>query len=314
MIQNNHIVLLGSAGVGAAYASAKVLRKYFKVKIISVDTNPSNLVTTNLFSDIYKQIPKINYDSFNDIILQIINEYKVDTYIPFIDHEVYKAALLYESGKIKYDFSLQLKDSTVALICMDKYNTYNWLKSNGYPTPDTYIIENRKQLKNGFILKARNGYGSKIQIISKVQKPHIENFSDIIMQKHCSLPEITVDVHYSKKYDFFAYACRERIETKSGVCTKARIFKEPFLGDMALSLAKKLELSSFCFQVMKNNNEFAVTDINPRLGAGTAMSNAIGLDFHGAMFANLWGHNPEKYFTPLKEEKYVTRQYCEFVM
>lgn len=314
MNQKNHVVLLGSAGVGTAYASAKALRKYFNVKIISVDTNPSHLVTANLFSDSYIQIPVISCDNFNDIILDIINKYEVDTYIPFIDNEVYKAALLYESGKIKHDLSIQLKDSSVAFTCMDKYTTFNWLRTNGFPTPDTYVIENKQQLKEGYILKPRKGFGSQIQKISKEHEPYIVNFKNLIMQKQCSLPEITVDVHYSKQFKFFEYACRERIETKSGVCTKAKIFKEPSLGEMALSLAKKMKLSSFCFQVMKTENEYAITDINPRLGAGTAMSNAVGLDFHSAMYANLWGLNPEKYFNKLVKEKYVTRQYCEFVM
>jgi len=314
IIQNNHTVLLGSAGVGAAYASAKALRKYFKVKIVSVDINPSNLVTASLFSDTFYQIPIVDCKEFNDKILQIINEHEIDTYIPFIDHEVYKAAVLFESGKLKHDLFLQLKSSLIALTCRDKYSAFKWLRLNGFSTPDTYIIEDKKQLKDGFILKPRTGFGSKIQIISKDYDLHIENFKNIIMQEYCSLPEITIDVHYSKKFSFFEYACRERIETKSGVCTKARIFKEPSLGEMALELAKKMDLSSFCFQVMKINNEYAITDINPRLGGGTALSDAVGLDFHGAMFANLWGQNPEKYFIDLKEEKYVTRQYSEFVM
>ena len=314
MNQKGHTVLLGSAGVGAAYASAKALRKNYNVKIVSVDTNPSNYVTTSLFSDKFLQIVPIESNNFEDVISNIIIEQNVDTYVPFIDDEVYKAALLYEHDRLNLNFNIQVKDSSVALLCMDKYRTYNWLRSNGYPTPDTLLIEQSIQLRDGFILKPRTGFGSKIIEIRKNNNLYLENYANMIMQEQCLLPEITIDVHYSKNFDFFVYACRERLETKSGVCTKARIFKEPSLGNLALNLAKNLNLSSFCFQVMTLNGEYVITDINPRLGAGTAMSDAVGLDFHSAMFANLWGENPEKYFKYFKDDKYVTRQYSEFIM
>jgi len=314
MGKNNHIVLLGSAGVGAAYASTKALRKYYNVKIVTADTNPSHLVTAYLLSDYFVQIPTVASKEFDDAIIQIINKYNIITYIPYIDLEVYRAAVLFESGKINNKVCLQVKNSSYAEICWDKFSTYNWLKTNGYPTPETFDIKDKNQLKEGYILKPRNGFGSVIQKIPNDKDLKIENFEKLIMQEYCNNPEITIDVHYSKKFDFFAYACRERIETKSGVCTKARIFNDPYLGEIALSLAKNLELSSFCFQVMNINNEYMITDINPRLGAGTAMSVAVGLDFFAGMFATLWDENPEKYFTRIKEEKYVTRQFCEFVM
>jgi len=314
MIDNDHIVLLGSAGVGAAYASAKALRKYYKVKIVTVDTNPSYLVTANLLSDYFEQIPTIACKDFGEAVIRIIDKYNIDTYIPYIDQEVYRAAVLYENGKINSKVCLQVKNSSFAEICWDKYSTYIWLKTNGYPTPETFDIKDKSQLREGYILKPRNGFGSVIHKIGKDSDMKIGNFDELVMQEYCNNPEITIDVHYSKKFDFFAFACRERIETKSGVCTKARIFNEPYLGEIALSLAKKLDLSSFCFQVMNINNEYMITDINPRLGAGTAMSVVIGLDFFASMFATLWDQNPEKYFTRINEEKYVTRQYCEFIM
>lgn len=310
----DHIVLLSSAGVGTAYASAKTLRKYYNAEIIAADTNLSYLVTTSLFSNHYKQILPVDNENFGEGIAALISKHNIDTYIPFIDREIYIAAKLVESGKIDKNICLQVKDSNVALICMDKYKAYNWLVSNGFPTPKTYIVKDKSQLRNGNIIKSRTGYGSKIQEIKNDCYVQIENYDDIIMQEYSQLPEITIDVHFSKKYDFFSYSCRERLETRCGVCTKARIFKEPFLGEMALKLAKMLDLSSFCFQVMTLKNEYVITDINPRLGAGTAMSTAVGLDFHGAMFATLWGENPEKFFCEIREDKYVTRQYCEFVM
>jgi hypothetical protein len=123
-----------------------------------------------------------------------------------------------------------------------------------------------------------------------------------------------VDVCYDKNRNFFEYVCRERIETKSGVCTKARLFQDKKIGEIALTLAQKLDLSAFCFQLMRLKDNWAVTDINARLGAGTAISVAAGLDFFSGMFAIQWGEDPSKYFKLLQKETFVTRQYSEFVM
>lgn len=313
MNEKEHFVLLGSAGTGAAYATAKALRKNFKANIISTDTNPSHLVTTNLLSDSFEQVAEAACDGFNDQIINIINKYQIDTFIPFVDVEVYKLAELYQSGKISNKISLQVKDSETAQICNDKYKTFKWLIANNLPTPETYLIEDFAQLRSGYILKPRWGFASTIQKITSPRNIIISDFNKVIMQEQCYLPEITIDVHYSKQFGFFRYVCRERIETKSGVCTKARLFQNQKLGDLASTLSEKLNLSSFCFQVMTKDNDYLITDINPRLGGGTAMSAAIGQDFFSAMFANLWGENPKKYFNVFSEEKYVTRQYCEFI-
>ena len=314
MINKEHIVLLGSSGVGAAFASAKALRKHFNVKIIAVDTNPSYLVTSNLFADYYHQVLPVADISFEDELVKIINDHDIDTYIPFIDQEVLVAASLYNKGKINDKICLQVKDPKLAEICADKHKTYDWLKSKGLHTPKTFLVDGNTELIDGYILKPRYGYGSVIEIIENGKNHKVKKGEEFIMQEICNYPEITIDVHYSKTTGFLEYACRERIETKSGVCTKARIFKERALGEMAFVLAKGLSLSSFCFQVMTLENNFVITDINPRLGGGTAISVAVGFDFFGAMFADLWGQNTEEYFTKLDNETYVTRQYCEFVM
>ena len=308
------VILLGSAGVGAAYASAKALRKYFQVKIIACDTNPSYLVSTNLFVDSYERVSPIADLNYSNEIKSIIKKHNVDTYVPFIDQEILEAAKLYESGEIEDSISLQMKESHIAEVCNDKYLSYEWLLPNGFPSPRTIRIDDKSQLLDGWILKPRKGFGSIIKKISLDSEINIESLKDSIMQEYCISPEITIDVHYSQNFNFFEYLCRERIEVKSGVCTKARLFKDPFLGEISLNLAKKLKLSSFCFQVMSLNNEYVITDINPRLGAGTAMSVAVGMDFFGAMFANLWNLDPQKYFIQFEGEKYVTRQYSEFVM
>ena len=108
---------------------------------------------------------------------------------------------------------------------------------------------------------------------------------------------------------------RERVETKSGVCTKARIAPNPTMQDMAERLARGYGLRTpFCFQAMSDGAaRLAVTDINPRLGAGTLMSAANGGDFFGAHLASVFGMPVGDRLQRHHERCSVTRQYVELL-
>lgn len=310
-------ILIGSSGTGNAFATMLALRRNWgtSCKVIAVDINPKHLITSSLLADKYFSIPEINDPEFVRVIERIISEEDVDTYVPLIDDEIYKAALLYETGMIKQKLNLQVKSSAIADLCNDKYKTFIWLSEQSILTPICY--KNDLQISNcdGLIVKPRRGYGSRIKYASEFMS-QIANLSleEYIIQEECKLPEITIDVCFDKNRNFFSYICRERIEVKSGVCTKARLFYDDKLESIAYTIADKLNLSAYCFQVMNYKDNWAVTDINARLGAGSAMSTVVGMDFFSGMFAIFWGEDPSDYFKPLKKESFVTRQYSDFLM
>lgn len=315
--QHLKTVLLGSAGTGAAFASLLALRRNWGnlINVIAIDSNPGHLVTSSLLADKFLQVPLNFITEFKNKLEMIISEEQIDTYIPFIDHEIYLGALLFEEKYKNKDLNLQVKNSEIAEICDDKYKTFIFLKEINILTPICYLSHEKIISNDNLIVKPRRGFGSKIIRLSEKNENSLSYDSNcFIIQQECNSPEITVDVCYDKNRNFFSYICRERVETKSGVCTKARLFYDKEIQQIAFTIANKFELSSFCFQLMKLKGDWAVTDINARLGAGTAMSVATGLDFFSGMFAILWGEDPSQYFRPLANEIYVTRQYSEFVM
>jgi len=315
--QNKKIVLIGSSGTGNAFSSILALRRNWgdSVKIVAIDTNPRNLVTSSLLSDIYYQVPENCKPEFKDKVTEICSKENIDTYIPFIDEEIFAAAVLYEEKRLREDIGLQVRNSGIADLCNDKYKTYLWLSEEGILTPECYKSDNLPASPEQYILKPRKGFGTRLIKMSETNlKPGELNPEQYIIQYECEKPEITIDVCYDRERNYFNYVCRERIETKSGVCTKARLFYDDKLGRIAFQIAEKLELSAYCFQVMTMKGEWAVTDINPRLGAGTGMSLAAGMDFFSAMFAILWDEDPSVYFRSLDKEIFVTRLYSDFIM
>lgn len=310
-------VLIGSSGTANAFSSVMALRRNWNgdVKIVAVDSNPGNLVTSSLICDKFYQVPETCKPEFKDVITQIINEENVDTYIPFIDEEIFVLAFICKQNLLNRNLCLQVKDPEIADLCNDKLRTFEWLTEKNILTPQSFKID-RDFVNNGrHVIKRRRGYGSNIIRLSEI-KGDLTKYSpdDYIIQYECEKPEITIDVCFDPKRNFFQYVCRERIETKGGVCTKARLFFDKSLEKTAYTLAEKLSLNSFCFQVMNHKGDWAVTDINARPGAGTGMSVAAGMDFFSAMFAILWDEDPSQYIRPIQKETFVTRQYSDFIM
>lgn len=310
-------VLIGSSGTANAFSSVLALRRNWNgdVKIVAVDSNPANLVTSSLLSDKFHRVPETSRPDFKYAITQIINEENVDTYIPFIDEEIFVLAFLCKQNVLSRNLYLQVKDPDIADLCNDKLKTYEWLSEMNILTPQSFKIDKAYVNDGRHVIKRRRGYGSKIIRLSEIKEDLSQyNPDDYIIQYECEKPEITIDVCFDQKRNFFRYVCRERIETKGGVCTKARLFFDKSLERTAYTLADRLSLNSFCFQVMNYKGDWAVTDINARPGAGTGMSVAAGMDFFSAMFAILWDEDPAQYFRPLQKETYVTRQYSDFIM
>ncbi len=315
---NNRVVLLSSAGTGTAFASALSLRRNWgsNVTIITADSNPRNLVTSSLFCDKHYQVPLNNDLKYKKSLEKILLEENADTYVPFIDHEIYIGAMIFEEAFNSGNLAIQVKKPHIADLCDDKYQTYIFLQENNVPTPETKLIDSKNIQKKDFIIKPRRGFGSQIEKLTDKTDDCLEKYDcdHYLIQRECVKPEITVDVSYDKESNYFVYVCRERLEIKTGVCTKARLFYDDEIEKIAHTIAIKLELNSFCFQLMKYKGDWVVTDVNARLGAGTALSVAAGLDFFSAMFAILWKEDPSIFFKPLKRETFVTRQYVEFVM
>lgn len=308
-------VLIGSAGTGNAFSTCMSLRRLpdFDITIITSDINPAHLVTASLLADLHFVVKPYMEHGFEKQIQDIIIENNIDTYLPFIDAEISMAAKQFENGLLPGIKSLQVKKYSVAEICENKLLSFEFLQKCGIRTPLTIPIS-ANESDELFILKPVSGFGSKTR---KVRSNEVQDLADknrFVLQEICEGPEVTIDVSRSKEFNFFRAVCRERIQTKEGVCTKARLFQDDELSEIAKTIADDLELHSFCFQVMKLNGNWAVIDINPRLGAGSAMSYCAGYDFFGAMISIMWDQDPSKYIPEFSRECYVTRQYSEFLM
>jgi carbamoylphosphate synthase large subunit len=318
-INASHTVLLGTAGTGTAFAAACALRRHWSqtVRIIAMDTNPQHLVTASLLSDCFEGAPLSASLEFPEIVRDIIHRHDVDTYLPLLPHEVEIATKLRAQNLMPSNVALLAPSSLGSTLCADKWLLTQALQANSIPVPLSAVASDPFPAEEYF-LKPRSGYGSHGAVLieaGKLQTATGRHAEDWIVQQRCAPPEITVDAFYCASSGLCKSICRERIEVKAGVSTKCRLFEDPQLHVYARGIANILGIEgSFCFQVMRSDASWVVTDVNPRPGAGSAMCNMTGNDFFAASFARAWAESVNQFFTPLQGDFYVTRQYCDFAM
>jgi carbamoylphosphate synthase large subunit len=312
-----HTVLLGAAGTGAAFAAACSLRRHWSraVNIIAMDTNPPHLVTTSLLSDRFEQVPASASPEFAGCLKKIVSRYSIDTYLPLLPIEIALSSDLLARGVLPKGMGLLAPSTRGSALCGDKWSLVQALRGQGIAVPMTTLASHPFP-SEWYFLKPRSGFGSRG--VARVAAEDLDAATagrpdSWIVQEPCETPEITVDAFCCAAIS--RSICRERIEVKSGVATKCRLFKDARLHECARAIAALLGFEgSFCFQVMHSRTKWVVTDVNPRPGAGSAMCNVTGNDFFAASFARAWGQDVESFFTPLDEDVYVTRQYAEYAM
>jgi carbamoylphosphate synthase large subunit len=313
------VVLLGAGGAGTSFAIATRLRANLgeDVRLIITDSNDPHLVSTSLLADACIRVPYANDPAFPALLADIIEREGVQTYIPILNDEIVLAARLQADPRYAH---IDFWSSPLYAQCTDKSFADAWLNGIGVRTPAMIAVEELATGDGPWFAKPRRGFGSRgvgVMHGADLRRLGPAERDALLVQELCRLPEVTVDSFYDAADGIGRAYCRERIETKAGVCTKARIFRDTALEAMAATIGRALgQRGTLCFQVMQGRDGWVVTDLNLRSGAGTAMSCAAGFDVLSAAYACRLGQDYLRFLPPLEPERniFVTRQYAEFVM
>ncbi|MFM1786395.1 MAG: hypothetical protein RL228_345 [Actinomycetota bacterium] len=311
-------ILIGAGGTGTSFAIVSQLRSTWpNLEIFVTDSNPKELVTSSLFSDQFIQVPPVTDVLFESAIREIIREKDISVYQPILNAEIalaFKLSLENEFTHVKFLINGYSENFT------DKKILGRWLNSHLFSTPKNYELGQIADIDGNFLIKPRDGSGSKgVEILSgsQIRELSKDTLAQVLIEEVCEGPEITVDsFHDFQSGTQFTY-CRERLEVKSGVCVKARIFFDEGIHALAMRLARELgQNGTICFQLMQASGQTVITDLNFRSGAGTAMTVAAGFDVLSANFAVNTNHDYSRFVEPIGKNfnTIVTRQYSEFVM
>jgi len=312
-------ILISAGGTATAWHLAKLVTEKFDsyFNLFVCDINPPHLIAASRLAQRFFQVPVVASPDYYSHLLRLFSEHKIDIFVPLIDADDRRFAS--DTAEVA---ALGLRStgasSGTSAVISDKRKLSVFLESHGFRTPRTVSEQQVANQPGGrFFIKPERGLGSKGARVAESEEVlrALAQGKGLLVQEICREPEVTVEVF---NQGTVLTLCRERLETKAGVCTKARIYADATLHSLAERLCNALDMPlAFCFQVMRGaDGEFLITDVNPRLGAGTALSTAYGWSLASAALV-CWGDlpfDPRQFLKMSQGDKYVVRVYEEKVM
>jgi hypothetical protein len=313
-------ILIASAGTAAAWQIVTTISEKFRdfFEVLVCDINPSYLIPASTLAAKFIQVPRIVDDGYYDFMINVMLEERVNIFVPIIDHDLFLFPRDSEFFAKSGIFSSAPVTSAVEIV-RSKRKLGEYLKNKGIPVPDNPSKEEIKEKRKYFLKPDKEYGGSKgARVISGKEARRLIADENYLIQEVCEMPEVTAEV-FSRHGDLFTLS-RERIESKAGVCTKARIFRDLGLEEIVNNIGQVISLpEASCMQFMKRKEtrEWVTTDINLRLGAGTGISSKVGWDLTCAAISEWAGglvSNPLIYLNSMDEEHIVVRVFKEIIM
>jgi carbamoyl-phosphate synthase large subunit len=312
-------VAIGAAGTTTAFGIVTTLKERWprEIEVVAVDINERRLVAGAALADSFTRGPAVAEDGYREWLAGFLVREGIELYVPLIDGDIVVAAELAAAGEIG-DAAVLAPPVDAARICLDKLATYEWLVAREIATPATWLPGTPPASvapRGGLVVKPRYGLGSTgFRHLADEAEVSAGN-EGLVVQVACEPPEVTVDAFRAGDGRVRA-VCRERLEVKAGVCTKARVFEDDDLAAMLDRIATGLDVRGpLCAQVMREGDRWSVTDVNARSGGGTRLSTAAGVDLLAAAYADLLDLPLEPGATaPLEEDVFAVRQPSEYVV
>lgn len=308
-------ILITAAGTASAYFFCKELRRLLgdAIEIYVSDVNEEKLIPAALIADVYLRVPPVADPNYHDIMISILRVNAIDFVVPLIDLDLMQLAAD-DEALIALGVRSTAPDLSVAEVLSDKVRMGVELAKINVPVPASYQLSDVDPSCDYFV-KPRLGFGSRGAARVKGKDLLERETGDIVIQEICEGPEITVEVFCNKGE--LRVICRERIEVKAGVCTKARVFYDDVLFQHIRLIAADFKLPvASCFQFMRNQRgERCLTDANLRIGAGSALCAAIGWNLPLAAMM-VWLGRADEALAFLQfdgSERYVVRVFEEVV-
>ena len=306
-------LLVLSCGTNAGWHMVKTLRDKFSgdFMIIGTDTNEELLVPCASMLDVFYKVPPSKDVDFVRTIESILDKERPEYILPSFDFD---QQLFYNGSDILKRYGVCSLSTPKDMLRMyeDKVRMHESMAVNGLPVPKCFSRE--ELVGDGrYFVKPIHGVGSiGVSVLIGKEIRELSSLDGYMVQEMCTPPEVTMECFaYQGR---FSSVCRERIQTKAGVCTKARVFKSPRLEAIGKRFADLFKTPMFFnLQFMQSESgEAVITDVNLRLAGGMGLSYAAGWDVVSAIAKVMLGRSVEDVMATLPEfvpEQYVVRVY-----
>jgi carbamoyl-phosphate synthase large subunit len=273
----------GAGGVGEGVVKALKMDRQ-KYRIVATDMNPMS--ATLLRVDKGYILPEASDEKYIGKLLNICKRENVSAVIPGSVPELKElsnAREIFEQEGI----ALIIGPKNVIDVCLDKWESYKFLKMHGFPYPKTYLSEDsdRAASELGFpvFVKPREGYGSRhtyvihdkeeLDIIGRyLRKIRVE----FMIQEYVDTKECTVGVVASKHGRILGSISILR-EIKTGFSYRMTVTDVKEARMISEELSSKFgSIGPMNIQLFITQGKPVIFEINPRFSGTTPIRSAVG--------------------------------------
>ena len=280
------------------------LVQYFKKELGEngsiIATDCSELAPAVYEADKFYKVPRIDSPNYIDEILEICKNEKIDTLFALIDPEL---SLIAKNINRFYEIGVKpiISDYEAVELSFNKYEMYKFLIENNIKTPKTYISLNdflddldKKIVKFPVFVKPVKGSAS-INITKINDQDELEfvmkKYDNLIIQEFMDGQEIGADVYIDMiSEEVVAIFTKEKIKMRAGETDKAVSFKDEKLFEFIKEFVKKAGFKGIIdIDIFKINNEYYISEVNPRFGGGYPHAYEAGVNVPKMIINNING-------------------------
>lgn len=311
-------ILITAAGTATAWHICNIIREFYneEFEINICDINEKEMIPASTLCDKYIKVPLAKNPNYRSHMYDLLKEEKIDIIIPLLPYEMEMFSS--DDEELRKLGIITTAPSISAINQLnDKENMYGFCIQHNLPTVELVSFNDLKENEK-YILKPKVGFGSLGVRVNLGREIKEEYYDEYVVQKLCQTDgkakEATVEIFNTDR--MIKILCRERLEVKSGVCTKMKIFHDSEIQSIIETFVKNIDCpKAFNIQFIMDKNKWNIMDVNLRLGAGTALSSAAGFELTKALLASLLGYEiKEEWFQVDESIKTVLRVYDEVVI
>jgi len=255
-------------------------------------------------------VPNISDTDFEKKISTIIEENRIDFYIPGIDEEILVAIDIAK----KTGIHVLSPSQEFVKLCLDKYGLMKVLKECGISNITTYMgDEYNEEFHYPVFIKPNIGRGSRgIKKINSMQEYEayfiLEEYSkeEVLVQPFIGGDEYTVSVTVNNVNQVIAIVPKI-VFTKQGITKYAKSVKHKQIEELCKQIVEILHpCGSFNVQLKLVDNKIYIFEINPRFSTTLVLSVASGVNEIDLVIKNFNKQHVD-YIKSFKETKLIRR-------
>ena len=309
-MENLKILFLASHWRVSLIRAFQDSKSRFKGSVNLICADSDRMAPSFKEADLKRVIPLFSETGCLNSLLEICRTEQISALVPLTNKAIeFLAQHREELENAERKFCIS--ENRVIDICHDKWKLYEFLKDEGFTTPQTFLAEQVKPLFP-LIAKPRRGEGSKELLV-------IEDQSDLkfyakkrpyhVFQHYIEGREFSVDVFFDQQGLPRLIVPRERLAVRGGEVMVSRINMNDEIIDQVEKLGTSLKMTGpGTIQGIRDaTGKFYFTDVNLRFGSGFIHTLATGGDVPLMMFKELAGLELDENRPAIKNHSVMTR-------